>query len=99
VKWRDALSAVYHSKEKAEISDSWQIKTMSHIRSLKPLDTKEGYLMNLEQMVWRFAPVACALIIVFSVCLLNMDFAREYDIAKLFVEDPVEYAFVQSLGI
>jgi len=39
------------------------------------------------------------LIIIFSVFLLNIDFVQEYEIAKLFVNDPVEYAFVQSFGI
>ena len=55
--------------------------------------------MNLEQMVWRLAPVACALIIVFSIGLLNMDFAQDYDSVKLFWDDPFEYAFVQTFGI
>jgi hypothetical protein len=96
---KHALTAAYRSKEEAEISDSWQTKTMSRIRSIRPLDTKSDYLMNLEQMVWRLAPAACVLIIAFSVCLFNIDFAQEYDLAKLFLDDPVEYVFVQSFGI
>lgn len=97
--FKEALTAAYRAKEEAEISASWQIKTMNHIRHLGPLGSKADYLMNFEQLVWRLAPVVCALILVFSIGLLNIDFAQEYEIAKLFVEDPVEYAFIQSFGI
>ncbi len=99
VKLRNVLSAAYREKEGAEVDGLWQVRTMSHIRRLGPLNVETGYLMNLEQLLWRLAPVACALILVFSVCLLNIDFSREYEMAKLFLDDPVQYAFVQSFGI
>ena len=97
---KDALTVAYREKERNEVGGTlWQANTMSHIRRLGLLDAKTGYLMNLEQLVWRLAPAACALILIFSVCLLNIDFAREYEMVKLFIEDPVQYAFLQTLGI
>ncbi len=99
MKLKDALTAAYHEKEKAEISDLWQTKTMGRVRRLGSPGYKTGYLMNFEQLVWRLAPVACTLILIFSVCLLNIDFAQEYEMAKLFIDDPVEYSFVRSFGM
>ena len=96
MKLKNALTTAYREKERTEVSDLWQINTMRHIQRLGPLDAKTGYLMSFEQLVWRFAPVACALILVFSVCLFNLDFSHEYEMAELFMEDPVEYSFAQS---
>jgi hypothetical protein len=98
-KLQNALAAAYREKERAEVGDLWQIKAMSRIRRIGPLNYKTVYLVNLEQLVWRFAPFACALILIFSICLFNMDFAREYEMAQMFLDDPVEYTFVQSFGI
>jgi len=72
---------------------------MRRIRQIRPQESSGAYLLNLERLVWRFAPIACALILVFSICLLNLDFAQEYEMSKLLLDDPVEYAFLQSLGI
>ena len=95
---KEVLRAAYHDKEKTEISDSWQTKTMRYIRDLGPQDAKLSNLMSFEKLVWRLVPVTGILIFVFSVCLFNIDFVQEYEIAKLFVDDPIEYAFVQSFG-
>lgn len=96
---KDALSVAYREKEKAAIGDSWQKKAMRRIRGLGPQDSKAVYWMGFEKLVWRFAPAACVLILIFSVCLLSMDFVQDYEIVKLFVVDPIEYAFVRSFGI
>jgi hypothetical protein len=96
---RNALAAVYSEKEKTEVGTLWQKKTMNSIRRVEFSDANAGYLINLEQLLWRLAPVAGSLILIFSVFLLNIDFVQEYEMAKLFVNDPLEYAFVQSFGI
>jgi hypothetical protein len=98
-KLKNALTAAYREKERAEAGDLWQIRAMSRIRRIGPLNSKTGYLMNLEQVLWRLAPLVCALILIFSICLFNMDSAREYEMAKMFLDDPIEYVFAQSFGI
>ena len=98
-KLKNALTSAYREKEKSEVGDLWQIKAMSRIRRIGPLDSKTGYLMNLEQLLWRFAPLACALIFIFSIYLFNIDFGRECEMTQMFLDDPVEYAFVKSFGI
>lgn len=99
IRVKEALAAAYREKESIEVGTLWQSNTMSQVRRLGHPDSKTDYLMNLEQLVWRIAPAACALILIFSVCLLNIDLAREYEMARLFIEDPLEYAFLQTLGI
>ncbi len=99
LKLKTALTAAYHEKEKAEVSESWHINTMNHIRRLGPLNSKSGYFVDFGHLVWRIAPVACALAVVFAVCLFNLDFTREYEMAELFLEDPIEYTFVQSFSM
>ena len=96
---KKALISAYSEKGKAEVGDHWQAETMRRIRQISPLESSAAYLFNFERLVWRFAPIACALILVFSICLLNLDFAQEYEMSKLLLDDPVEYAVVQSFGI
>ena len=99
LKLKKTLISAYDAKEKAEVGDLWQTDAMRRIRQIGPLESSALYLMNLERLLWRFAPVACALILVFFVCLLNLDFSQQYEAVKLFYDDPVEYAFVNSFGI
>ncbi len=96
---KKALISAYSEKNKVEVGDHWQTETMRRIRQIGPLESGSAYLLNFEQLVWRFAPVTCALILVFSICLLNLDFAQEYEMSKLLLDDPVEYALMQSFGI
>ncbi len=99
----NAMAAAYHGKGDADLSevagDMWQIKVMSHIRQIGPLNSESSYLELFDRFVWRFAPVACILIIVLAACLYNIDASTEYKIATAYVDDPVGYAFVQAFGI
>jgi len=72
---------------------------MSHIRSLGPVYAKTGYFEIFEQLVWRFAPVACVLILMLTLCIINLDLVPEYEMVKLFVEDPIEFSYVQMFGV
>ncbi len=96
---KKALISAYSEKKNVEVGDHWQAETMRRIRQVGPLESRAVYLLSFEQRVWRFAPVACALILIFSICLFNLDFAQEYEMSKLLLDDPVEYAFVQLFGI
>ncbi len=102
-KIEDTLAAAYHEKDSTDLSEladnMWQMKVMSHIRQIGPLKTESGYLELFEPLVWRFAPVACFLIIILAACLYNIDVSTEYEIAATYVDDPVGYAFVQAFGI
>ena len=93
------LKRAFREKEKAKPDEQWQQQVMSHVRSLGPLNVKTDYFEIFEQLVWRFAPVACVLILVLAVCIINLGLVPEYEVVKLFVEDPIEFSYVQMFGV
>jgi len=92
------LKKAFLGKKKAEPSEHWQRNVMSHIRNLGPLDVKTNYLDLFERFLWRFAPAACVLILMLTLCIIYLDLVPEYEIVKLFVEDPIEFSYVQIFG-
>jgi hypothetical protein len=98
-KLKELLMRAYHEKEKPEVGDLWQISVMSHIRSLGPVSSTRSYFMFFEQSVWRLAPVTFLLILVLAVFLIKLDFIPDYEMAKLFIDDPLEFIFVEWFGV
>ena len=98
-KMENLLIRAYREKERAKVGEQWQKNLMSHIRSLGPLNSKTNFFELLEPFVWRFAPVACVLILVLTICFINLDFVPEYEMAKTYIEDPIEFTFLQSFGV
>jgi len=98
-KLKDLFIRAYHEKGKPEVGELWQMRVMSHIRSLGPVSSRRRYSMLFEQSVWRLAPVTCVLILVLAVFLIKLDFIPDYEMVKLFIDDPVEFTFVQWFGV
>ncbi len=98
-KLKELLMRAYHEKEKPEIDELWQMRVMNHIRSLGPISARRKYFMLFEQSVWRLAPVACLLILVLAAFLIKLDFIPDYEMAKLFIDDPLEFIFVEWFGV
>ena len=98
-KLKELLMRAYHEKEKPEVDELWQMRVMSHIRSLGPVSSWRRYSILFEQSVWRLAPVTCLLILVLVALLIKLDFIPDYEMAKLFINDPVEFTFVQWFGL
>jgi len=92
------LKEAFLGKEKVEASEPWQENVLNHIRNRGPLKVTTSYLEVFEQFSWRFAPVACVLIIMLTACMFMLDLVPEYEMVKLFVEDPIEFSYVQMLG-
>ena len=95
-KIRKVLSAAYHEKEKAQVGDLWQTRVMAHIKSLDPLYPASSYLVFFERFVWRLAPVVCVLLLILAVFFTHMDFISEYEMAKIFFEDPTDVSLFQQ---
>jgi hypothetical protein len=93
---RKVLAAAYREKEKAVVGDLWQTRVMGHIRSLGPLYPATSYLEFFERFVWRLAPVACALILILAAIFMQMDFISEYEMAKIFFDDPADISLFQQ---
>jgi len=98
-KLKELLIRAYHGREKPEGDELWQMRVMSHIRSLGPMSSREKYFMLFEQSVWRLAPVTCLLILVLAAFLFRLDFIPDYEMAKLFIDDPLEFIFVEWFGV
>jgi len=96
-KIKKMLSAAYYEKEKAAVNERWENGVMRRVRSLGPLNAKTNYLELFEGLVWKLAPVACLLILALTVILTKLDFVSEYEIAKAFMEDPLDFSLFQFL--
>ena len=98
VKMKEALSAAYREKDRVDTDGLWQVKVMSHIRSLGPLGSQANFSTLFSRFVWQFAPVACLLIVALTVALVNLDYSPEYEITVAFMIDPVEVTVGQLWG-
>lgn len=86
-------------RERASIPDGWQIKAMRRIRNLEPLSARLFDLAMCSRFVWRFAATACILVLLLSVYMFQSDFQTEYELARMFVSDPLGFDLVQSFGL
>ncbi|MEZ4527586.1 MAG: hypothetical protein R2941_16825 [Desulfobacterales bacterium] len=86
-------------RERAIIPDGWQMKAMRRIRNMEPLNAKRFDLALCNRFVWRFAATACVLVILLSVYVFQSDFHTEYELARMFVSDPLGFDLVQSFGL
>jgi hypothetical protein len=93
------LKSAYRERDLIETGDLWQAETMRRIRLIGPHSVRAGYLLGLEQLLWRFAPIACVMIFICCAGLLSLDLTRGFEMARLFLDDPIEYVVAQSFGI
>ena len=96
---KSLLVRAYHEREKPDVDDLWQRRVMSHIRSLGPPGSGRGYMALFEQSVWRLAPMTGLLVLILIALLLSLDFMPDYEMAKIFIDDPVEFTVVQWFGV
>ena len=94
-KLKKAFAEAYHAKEMTDVDALWDIRVMGHIRKLGPLGPMTNLLMQFEALVWRFAPIACILIVALAVCMTRIDFVSENEIAAILINDPVEFVLIE----
>jgi hypothetical protein len=101
--WQENLMRIwrlaYHEKEKAEVGDQWQEKVMHHVRGIRHVISKKSFFEQFGDVLWRLAPVACALILILGICILKFHMIPDYEMAKLVANDPMDYRLLQSLLI
>jgi hypothetical protein len=87
-----ALASAYFRREKAEVGDTWlEARVMGRIRNLNPFYLRTSYFEFFQQFLWRFAPVACVLAVTLAVIIIRMDFLSDYELAKIFINDPKDF--------
>ncbi len=94
-----ALTAAYHVKEPIELDNAWQVAVMDHIKKLRPLKPDTSIVVFSNKFMWRFVPATCILIVVLSFILMIGVFEPEYELTKIFLNDPVEYTVTQLWGV
>ena len=93
-KLQKALSVTYTERAEGEAGAYWPIRTMAHIKSLPPLYPQDRFLESLQQLVWRLSPVAVGLVLLLSAAIFQVDFTSDYELAKVFVEDPLDLSLL-----
>ena len=94
IKLRKALATAYHEKEKAEADELWLARVMGHIRSLGPLYPKTSFFEMFQGFVWRLVPVACILVLLLGAAITQLDIVSDYELTKVFLEDPADYTLL-----
>jgi hypothetical protein len=89
-KIREALSTAYREKDTVHTGELWETRVMGHVRSLGAPASPVNFSALFGRFVWRFAPVACLLIVALTVGLATLDYAPEYDITATFMADPIQ---------
>ncbi len=99
-KLEDTLRSAYHRRENVAVNTGgqWQMDVMCDIRRLGPLNAQNNPLVIFNQFVWRFATVACMIVLFLSVYTGVTGFNPTDDIADMFLGDPVEFTLVQDFG-
>jgi hypothetical protein len=95
-KLKEAFIKAYRPKDDLGAPESWAEEVMNHIRRLGPLGPKPRFLMQFEQLLWHFAPVACVLIVALAIYMMRVDFVPEHEIAELFLNDPIGFVVIES---
>lgn len=97
---KEILSAAYRQKEAARVPDGWQQAVMGRIHALPALAWRSRIMNDFAGLSWRFAAAACVLVIMMlSVAAFQGSGQTEYEMARLFISDPLDFSLVQSIGI
>ena len=68
-----ALRGAYAARETGKTAEEWQSQAMERIRQIGPLRPAAGFWPAFESMVWKLAPVSCALVLVLTLFFVNME--------------------------
>lgn len=97
---KEILSAAYREKEAAHVPDGWQRGVMARIHGIPASARRSRIMDDFAGLSWRFAAAASVLVIVMlSVVAFQGSGQTEYEMARLFISDPLDFSLVQSMGI
>lgn len=92
-KLRETLAVAYREKEKTEVDALWQVKVMGRIRNMGP-HYRASYIELFQRLVWQLSPITSVLLLILGITITQIDFISDYEIAKLFMEDPAAYSLL-----
>ena len=93
-----AFKTAHHENEKLHVSDSWQIGVLNLIREESKNDFRASFFDLFQQLVWKLVPVTCVLVLLLGILLIRTDFVSDYEMVKLFVNDPSDLSLFSLYG-
>ena len=76
---KTALREAYSAKGRGETGEEWPSQVMRRVRQIGPLSPAAGFWPAFESMVWRLAPVSCALVLVLTFFFMNLELDVDSD--------------------
>lgn len=98
-KIQKAFAAAHAGREQPPANVAWQADVMRAVRRTALPESSSGIALFMNRHLWQFVPAACALILVLSVILINLDVSLDYELAQGFMADPVAFRAEQFWGI
>ena len=89
-----AFKTAHQEKEKIQVTDNWQIRVMSLIRDKTGNDLVISFYDLFQQLVWRLVPVTCVLALLLGILLTQINFLSDYEMEKLFINDPSDLSML-----
>lgn len=93
------LQTAYHEKASLSVGDGWRMDVMRGVRNLGPLNPAHDGWGFADRFVWRFAAVACTVLVGLSLYTLQANGGPEQMLANQFLTDPVSFSLFESFGI
>ncbi len=85
---------VYHEKENLCVSDNWQANAMRLIRNDEGERFQYSFFDIFQGFVWKLAPVSCILVLLLGFLMTQTNTLSDYEMAKIFINDPSDLSFI-----
>jgi hypothetical protein len=96
---KKAFREAYSAKVTGETDEKWLSWTMKRVRQIGPLRPAAGFWPAFESMVWRLAPVSCALVLVLTFFFLNMEPDVDSDYLGTMAAEMEKPSLVELFGL
>jgi hypothetical protein len=98
--WR-ILKAAYSQRDQGpvELGTRWEQDLMRNIRRIGPLNVRANPLRIVDQLVWRFATAACALVLMLAVYAGVNGWNPLNELNAHYFNNPVEFTVAQAFGV
>jgi hypothetical protein len=98
---RETFQRVYRDREAATVSEFWKPRTMARIRELADAASMRlpSQIEFATRLIWRFAGIAAVAAVLVSVYAMQLDWNPELEMARLFLQDPIEFGILETTGI
>ena len=94
-----AFRSVYHEREKFHIKCDWRSNAMKLIRKDGGSYHQMSFFYTFQQLVWRLVPISCILAMLLGILISQANFLSDYEMAKIFINDPSDLSFISLYNV